>query len=70
MVTRCVCFDVSFAEMKEVADANGIRDFETLQQHIQFGQKCELCHPYVRRMLRSGETEFDFDTFDFEDETA
>jgi bacterioferritin-associated ferredoxin len=59
MVNRCVCYRVPFTEMKEVADANGIRDLETLQQRIFFGFKCGLCRPYVEQMLRTGQTEFE-----------
>jgi bacterioferritin-associated ferredoxin len=59
MVTRCVCFDVSFAQLKKVADANGIHNLEALQQCIEFGQNCGLCRPYINRMLRTGQTEFD-----------
>jgi bacterioferritin-associated ferredoxin len=60
MVTRCVCFDISFAQLKKVADINHVHDFEALQQCVEFGQKCGLCHPYVQRMLRTGQTEFEF----------
>lgn len=59
MVTRCVCFDISFAQLKKVANTNDVHDLEALQQCVEFGQKCGLCHPYVQRMLRTGETEFD-----------
>jgi bacterioferritin-associated ferredoxin len=60
MVTHCICFDKSFAQLKEVANANNVHDLEALQQCVEFGQKCRLCHPYVRRMLRTGQTEFEF----------
>jgi bacterioferritin-associated ferredoxin len=59
MVTHCICFDVSFAQLKKVADTNNVHDLEALQQCVQFGHNCGLCHPYVRQMLRTGQTEFD-----------
>ncbi|HYE94746.1 MAG TPA: (2Fe-2S)-binding protein [Rubricoccaceae bacterium] len=58
-IDRCLCFGVSFAELKRTADATGADTVEVLQQHRLFGQRCRLCHPYVRRMLRTGATVFD-----------
>ncbi len=58
-VDRCTCFQVTFAELKEVADRTGARTVEELQAHREFGMQCRLCHPYVRRMLKTGETTFD-----------
>ena len=60
MITHCICFDISFAQLKKVAQANNVHDLEALQQCVQFGQKCGLCQPYVRSMLRTGQTEFEF----------
>lgn len=57
-IDRCYCFQAPFAELKEVAEATGACSVEELQRHAVFGQRCELCHPYVRRMLRTGETVF------------
>ena len=59
MVTRCVCFDVSFAQMKKLIDAHDLRSIEELRAHIQFGEKCKLCAPFVERIFDSGETEFE-----------
>jgi hypothetical protein len=53
-VDRCVCYDVSFAELQAIAE----RTVWALQQHHTFGRNCRLCLPYVRRMLRTGETVF------------
>ena len=55
-VTRCVCFDKTFAELKAVANSVEAGTLEELQKHVVFGQNCKLCHPYVRRMLETGET--------------
>ena len=57
-IDRCVCFNVTFADLARVAEATGAASVEALQQHRAFGQKCRLCHPYVRRMLRTGQTAF------------
>ena len=57
-IDRCHCFGTTFAELKEVADATGAESVAELQEHATFGHNCQLCHPYVRRMLRTGETVF------------
>lgn len=57
-IDRCYCFQQTFAALKVVADETGTQSVAALQQHVTFGQQCKLCHPYVRRMLRTGETVF------------
>jgi bacterioferritin-associated ferredoxin len=57
-IDRCYCFGTTFAELKAVADATGAESVEELQAHATFGYNCQLCHPYVRRMLRTGRTVF------------
>lgn len=57
-IDRCTCFGRTFAELAEVAAETGAATVPELQAHALFGQKCRLCHPYVRRMLRTGQTVF------------
>lgn len=57
-ITHCLCFEASFASLKKVAAANHCHSVEELQQHAEFGKRCRLCHPYVKKMLQTGETEF------------
>lgn len=57
-IDRCYCFQRTFAALKQVADAEGARSVAELQAHVDFGRQCRLCHPYARRMLRTGETIF------------
>ena len=57
-IDRCFCFATTFAELADVAAETGAATVPALQRHAVFGQKCALCHPYVRRMLRTGETVF------------
>ena len=57
-IDRCFCFQRTFAELAKVARATGAETVAELQEHVLFGQKCQLCHPYARRMLRTGETVF------------
>lgn len=57
-IDRCLCFNVRFEDLKEIAVATGAESVAALQHEIAFGANCELCHPYVRRMLKTGETAF------------
>lgn len=57
-IDRCYCCDVTFAELAAMAAQRGTRSLEELQSVVLFGSRCTLCHPYVRRMLRTGETVF------------
>ena len=57
-VDRCFCFGRLFADLAETAEARGCATVAELQEHELFGEQCALCHPYVRRMLRTGETVF------------
>ena len=57
-IDRCFCFGKTFAELAEVAEQTGAGTVADLQTHVTFGLKCQLCHPYTRRMLRTGETVF------------
>ena len=57
-IDRCVCFSRTFTELRTIAEDAGARTLEDLQRHTDFGRGCGLCHPYVRRMLRTRETVF------------
>ena len=57
-IDRCLCFGRTFAELAEVAAETGASTVPELQEHALFGRKCGLCHPYVRRTLRTGQTVF------------
>ena len=57
-IDRCYCFQKTFAELKERAEREDVRTVADLQRHVEFGQRCRLCHPYVRRMLRTGRVVF------------
>lgn len=59
MVTRCVCFGKTFKELRKIAIKKRAITLEELQAHVRFGLNCRRCHPYVRRMLRTGETVFE-----------
>lgn len=63
-IDRCYCFSQSFAALARLAEEAGAASVPALQRAAEaegqpFGLKCRLCHPYVRRMLRTGQTDFD-----------
>jgi hypothetical protein len=58
-VDRCVCFDRPFVELLQIARSTGATTLEALQEETDFGLACRICNPYVRRMLRTGTTNFD-----------
>jgi hypothetical protein len=64
MVDRCVCFDIKFSEMKEIAEKNNVKTITVLKKFITFGENCKLCIPYVELMLKTGKTEFEPIIFD------
>jgi NAD(P)H-nitrite reductase large subunit len=44
--------------MHEWCKQQHTRDFTDVQRQFKCGTSCGLCVPYVRRMLRTGETVF------------
>jgi len=59
MVDRCVCFNITFSEMKEIAAKNKVKTITELKKYIVFGENCKLCIPYVELILKTGETKFE-----------
>ena len=57
-VDRCYCYDVPFKRLHRVSQRTGANTVDALQAHVCFGHNCGLCHPYVRRMLRTGQVTF------------
>jgi bacterioferritin-associated ferredoxin len=57
VVSGCVCKATSFEELRARATASGW-DLSDLMRETGAGAQCGLCRPYLRRMLRTGQTEF------------
>ena len=57
-VSRCVCFGRPFDDLLVIAKRTGATTLEVLQEETQFGLACRICNPYIRRMLRTGQTVF------------
>jgi len=54
-VDRCICHDVTFAELKVMSEREGL-DLAGLRARTGCGSGCGLCEPYIRRMLETGIT--------------
>lgn len=57
-VDRCVCHEVSFEQLKRLAESRGL-DLEGLKRETGCCTGCSMCEPYVRLMLRTGRTDFE-----------
>lgn len=57
-IDRCYCYEQTFSHLRNVVENTGASTIEELQEHVTFGENCQLCHPYVQRMLETGQTVF------------
>jgi bacterioferritin-associated ferredoxin len=57
LVNRCLCRNLLFSELLPRARAAGWSLLD-LMSETGCGAQCGLCRPYLRRMLRTGETAF------------
>lgn len=58
-VHKCICHKTTFADIKAIAEGQGFDTVEELQAENICSNSCGLCTPYVRLMLKTGETEFE-----------
>lgn len=58
-VTKCICHNRSFEQIKAYAKRNRIDTVEELQERYICSCSCQQCLPYVKRMLKTGETSFE-----------
>lgn len=58
-VTKCVCSDITFEKVKEIASVEGYSTIEELQTHDISCTSCGLCEPYLEITLETGQTEFE-----------
>ena len=59
-VDRCVCYSITFEELKEIAAARGLgpTDINKLAALTGACCGCGTCRPYVKLMLQTGKTRF------------
>lgn len=55
-VDRCYCHQVTFAALKELSARTG-PDLDALSNATGCGTGCGLCIPYIRVMLKTGQTD-------------
>lgn len=58
-VNRCICHQVSFIEIKKIAEAKNLKTLEEIQAAKISCTQCKLCIPYVKMMLKTGKVSFD-----------
>jgi hypothetical protein len=58
MITRCVCFNKTFKELKIIYEQNNCQNLSDLKKYATFSEKCKLCLPYINKMIETGLTEF------------
>jgi bacterioferritin-associated ferredoxin len=57
LVSSCLCMRMPFEHLLPLAREGGW-DLEAVTRETGCGGQCGLCLPYLRRMLRTGETAF------------
>ena len=57
LVSGCICMRMPFDRLLPLARAGGW-DLADVTRETGCGGQCGLCRPYLRRMLRTGETAF------------
>lgn len=63
-VTKCVCNNISFEEMKTIAVRNQIQSMEGLVSVLEVATNCRLCVPFIMKMLETGKTKFEIVSHD------
>ncbi len=57
-ITKCICYDTSFEEMKTIMKNYKINSLEELRDIKPVALNCKLCVPYINKMIETGETKF------------
>ena len=57
-VTRCVCHDRTFTELRQYAYIHKLRSPEDFRALRLANCGCGRCGPYIRKMLKTGRTSF------------
>lgn len=57
-IDRCICFGITFAELRDISVEQQATTCEQLREHVDFADNCRFCEPYVREMLNSGTVVF------------
>ncbi|MBK8552330.1 MAG: hypothetical protein IPL53_15185 [Ignavibacteria bacterium] len=58
LVTKCICYDTTFEEMKRIMKERKIKTLDELKDVKIVADNCRLCVPYINKMIETGETKF------------
>lgn len=58
-VSKCICHNKEFSEIKEFIEKNNIHSVGQLQEQKYCSCGCGLCAPYIELMLETGEVSFE-----------
>lgn len=58
-VTKCICHNRTFKEIKQYADEHGYTTVEELRRDRYCSCGCQMCGPYIELVLKTGETGFE-----------
>lgn len=61
-ITKCICLDMTFVQMKKIMKEENIKSIEGLRKIKPVATNCKLCLPYINNMIETGQTEFDLIT--------
>ena len=59
VVTKCVCHDVLFSEMKQVIDRYHLNNLVELQDKLNCANSCKFCIPYINDVFLTGKIAFE-----------
>lgn len=57
-VDRCICHQISFSDIKTIANERGLTTVQELRAEKICCTNCRLCEPYIRMLLESDKTSF------------
>jgi bacterioferritin-associated ferredoxin len=58
IVNRCVCFNITFSEIKTIVEQHNCKSIQDIQKHISLGYNCGMCLEYMAELISTGKTEF------------
>ena len=59
---RCQCSGMTFDQIKQAAQQMNIRSVKGLRNRLPMGAYCSGCAPFVREMLKTGQTVFEVES--------
>jgi NAD(P)H-nitrite reductase large subunit len=57
-VTRCVCSNKTFDEIKQIMNMKGYNSIKEVIDKGLAGDSCGMCRPYLSNMIKTGEVAF------------